>query len=101
MVKHIVLFKLAEEAEGNNKSRNAEIIKERLEALKAIIPYLRKIKVNINSADAPAGNYDILLDTEFDNMDDMKAYAVHPDHLKVVEFIGKVRTDRAAIDYEF
>ena len=101
MVKHIVLFKLAEEAEGNNKSRNAEIIKERLEALKAIIPYLRKIEVNINSVDAPAGNYDILLDTEFDNMADMKAYAVHPDHLKVVEFIGKVRTDRAAIDYEF
>ncbi|MDR1517553.1 MAG: Dabb family protein [Dysgonamonadaceae bacterium] len=101
MVKHIVLFKLADKAEGNSKLRNAEIIKERLENLKNSIPQIRKIHVHINAQDAPDGNYDTILDTEFDNMDDVKSYAVHPDHLKAVEFITKVRVSRAAIDYEF
>lgn len=31
MVRHIVLFKLADEAEGRSKAENALIIKERLE----------------------------------------------------------------------
>ncbi|MDR1743890.1 MAG: Dabb family protein [Dysgonamonadaceae bacterium] len=101
MVKHIVLFKLADEAEGNTKLRNAEIIKERLENLRNSIPQIRKICVRINSQDSPEGNYDLMLDSEFDNMDDAKSYSVHPNHLKVVEFITKVRTSRAAIDYEF
>ena len=101
MVKHIVLFKLADEAEGNVKLRNAEIIKEQLEALKEIIPQIRKIHVHINSAKAPADNCDVLLDSEFDNLDDVKSYSVHPAHVKVGEFIGRVRVSRAAIDYEF
>lgn len=101
MIKHIVLFKLAEEAEGNSKARNAQIIKERLENLRGVIPEIRKIEVSVNHADASADNYDIVLYSEFDTLEDLKVYAVHPEHLKVGEFIGKVRTDRAAIDYKF
>lgn len=100
MVKHIVLFKLAEEAENNGKQRNAEIIKERLEALSNVIPQIRKIHVYLNAEKTPGGNYDVLLDSEFDNLDDADTYASHPAHLKVVEFISKVRISRAAIDYE-
>lgn len=101
MIKHIVLFKLAEEAEGNSKSANAVIIKQRLEALKYLIPEILKMEVSINHADAPAGNHDIMLDSEFGSLDDLRTYISHPEHQKVGEFIGKVRTGRAAIDYEF
>ncbi len=101
MIKHIVLFKLAEEAEGNSKAANAVIIKQRLEALKDLIPEILKMEVSINHADAPAGNHDIMLDSEFRNLDDLRTYISHPEHQKVGEFIGKVRTGRAAIDYEF
>ncbi len=101
MVRHLVLFKLAEEAEGNSKAVNALLIKERLEALKEVIPVIRKIEVWLNQSGAPVGNYDVILDAEFDSLEDLHLYAVHEEHLKVGEFISKVRTDRAAIDYEF
>ena len=100
MIKHIVLFSLADAAEGKTKAENALIIKEKLEALPLSIPEIRKMEVFINSENAPAGNYDIMLDSEFDSMDDLHTYAVHPEHVKVAEFVGKVRTARAAIDYE-
>jgi hypothetical protein len=95
------MFTLADTAEGKTKTENALIIKEKLEALKESIPVIRKMNVFVNGDNAPAGNHDIVLDSEFDTMDDVKAYAVHPEHVKVAEFIGKVRTGRAAIDYEF
>ncbi|ULB34157.1 MULTISPECIES: Dabb family protein [Proteiniphilum] len=101
MIKHLVLFKLADEAEGNSKEANAIIIKEKLEALKNVIPVIRKMEVFINHVEASCVNYDILLDSEFETLDDLKIYARHPEHIAVGEFIVKVRTERAAIDYEF
>lgn len=101
MVRHIVLFKLADEAEGRSKAENALIIKERLEELKNTIPVIRKIEVKINLSEASADNHDVILECEFDTLEDVRTYAVHPEHIKVGEFIAKVRTSRAAIDYEF
>ena len=101
MIRHLVFFKLAEEAEGNAKAENILIVKEKLEALKAVIPVIRKIEVFSNHPLASSENYDIVLDSEFDSLEDLKTYAEHPEHLKVGEFIGKVRIGRAAIDYEF
>ena len=101
MIKHLVLFKLADEAEENTKEKNALLIKEKLEALKNVIPVIRKIEVLINHTDASPDNYDVILDSEFDSLEDVKIYAVHPEHVKVGEFISKVRTARAAIDYEY
>ena len=100
MIKHLVFFKLAEEAEGNAKAENILIIKEKLEALKQVIPVIRKIEVRSNHPGASVDNYDIVLDSEFDSLEDLNIYANHPEHLKVGEFIAKVRTERAAIDYE-
>lgn len=101
MIKHIVLFKLADEAEGNSKVHNARIMKEQLEALKDKIEVIRKIEVSINHENASVDNYDVVLDSEFDTWDDLQAYIVHPEHQKVGQFIVKVKKDRAAIDYEF
>ena len=38
MIKHIVCFRLADEAEGKSKAENAQIIKEGLENLVNLIP---------------------------------------------------------------
>lgn len=63
MVRHIVLFKLADEAEGRSKAENALIIKERLEELKNTIPVIRKIEVKINLSEASADNHDVILES--------------------------------------
>ena len=100
MIKHLVMFKLSEEAEGRSKAENARIIKEQLEALQGVIPEIRRMEVKINHEAASGENYDILLESEFDSLEDLQRYAIHPDHLKASEYVSKVRTARAAIDYE-
>ena len=98
MVKHIVMFKLKAEAEGNSLEKNAEIIKERLEALGDKIPELAFIEVGLNFVDDPAA-YDIVLTTSFKTRNDLKTYAGHKDHLEVVDFIKKVIEQRIVVDY--
>lgn len=101
MIKHLVFFQLAEEAGGNAKAENILLVKERLEALKEVIPVIRKIGVFANHPHASSGNYDVALDSEFDSLADLQVYIEHPAHQKVGEFIKSIRTGRAAIDYEF
>ncbi len=99
MIKHIVLFGLAEEADGRSKSENARMIKEQIENLIHLIPQVKKIEVGINADDAPAANHDLAIYAEFDSMDDLHIYNIHPEHKKAVAFITKVRTERVAVDY--
>lgn len=100
MIKHIVMFRLADESNGQNKRENALIIKKQLEALKGIIPQIVEINVYLNDENASSDNYDIVLDSKFSSLDDLKIYSNHPEHLQVAAFIAGVRTARAAIDYE-
>lgn len=100
MIKHLVMFKLTDQAEGLSGADNALLIKEKLEALKDVIPQIRNIKVWVNHQEASPENYTVLLDSEFDSFDDLGAYASDPLHLEVGEYINKVRTSRAAIDFE-
>lgn len=100
MIKHIVFFGIVDEAEGKNKAEIMQFIKQELENLINLIPQLRKIEVGINHPDAPAGNYDLALYSEFDSMADLDTYQVHPEHKRVAAFIGKVKISRACVDYE-
>ncbi len=100
MIKHIVFFCLAENAEGKTKVENAEIIKKELENLAGFIPEIKKIEVGINIPNASKTDFDIALYSEFENFADLDVYQEHIEHKKVASFIGKVRTSRAAVDYK-
>ena len=99
MVKHIVLFKLKESLTAEAKSEVANNFKNAIEALPASIPFIRKVfvGVNINGAEA----WDICLESEFDSLDDVKAYAVHPAHVAAAGILKDAKADRACCDYEF
>lgn len=99
MIKHIVMWKLKELAEGKNKLENANIIKSQLESLQGKIEQIKFIEVGINLEASPQA-YDIGLVSEFQNMEDLNTYQNHPEHLKAAEFIGKVRAERVFVDYE-
>ncbi|MDR3236299.1 MAG: Dabb family protein [Prevotellaceae bacterium] len=100
MIKHIVFFELAEHAEGRTKAENALKIKHDLENLIHLIPELKTIEVGINHADAPATNYDAALYVEVESLAALDIYQKHPEHQKVTAFISKIKTARAAVDYE-
>ena len=97
MIRHIVFWRLLEEAEGKTKWENAQIIKERLEALVGVIPELLEAEVGINEN---GGEYHACLNSKFESMEALKAYDGHPEHEKVRDFITKVRESRVAVDYE-
>lgn len=98
MLKHIVMWKFKDEAEGKTRAENCRLVKERLEALPAKISLIRKLEVGINEFPSPM-SADLVLLTEFATKEDLDSYAVHPDHVKVSEYVGKVRLERIVADY--
>ena len=98
MLKHIVLFKLKERAEGASKEENARKIKRDLEALAGKIPQLRHMEVGINCIPGEAA-YDVAIYAEFADEKDLSIYMKHPEHVKVADFVGKVRESRVVVDY--
>ncbi|MBU5449315.1 Dabb family protein [Acetivibrio sp. MSJd-27] len=99
MIKHIVMWKLKENAEGKTKEENAEIIKNGLEGLKEKLDFLRAVEVGINF-NASEMAYDVVLYTEFDSKEDLNRYQNHEEHLKVAGYVRKVNAARVVVDYE-
>lgn len=100
MIKHIVMFKLIE-ANGKSAYENALEAKERFNKVIENVKELKKGEVVINSDEAPDSNYTIALLCDFENIDDLNAYQVHPVHKEFGAFIGGIKSDRACIDYEY
>ena len=94
------MFKL-KEADGRSEYENAIEAQKRFDSVIANVRELRKGEVVIISQDAPESNYTISLLCDFDSIEDLNAYQVHPAHLEFGKFIGSVKTDRACIDYEY
>lgn len=101
MIKHIVMFKLSENADGKTKKENLDIALNMLKNFKELIPVIKDFKAVANSTDAPDSNYDISLICDFESIDDLNEYQNHPEHLKFGKFITQVRESRACIDYEY
>lgn len=98
MVKHIVMFRLDATKSASERAQVAQEFKTRIEALPAEIPFLRKVEVGVNINDSET--WDIALYSEFDTLDDVKAYAVHPAHVACATLLKDYKTDRACVDYE-
>ena len=99
MLKHVVMWKLKDFAEGASRQENARKMKSELEGLKRKIGEIQSIEVGININDS-ADSYDAVLYSEFDGREGLNAYLNHPAHLKAADFIGKVRLERKVVDYE-
>ncbi len=99
MIKHIVMWKLKESAEGSLRDENAQKMKTMLEALPAAIPELDALEVGLNFAEGDAA-FDVVLYTALPSREALEAYRVHPEHVKVAGFIGAVTADRHVVDYE-
>ncbi|MDM8336985.1 Dabb family protein [Mediterranea massiliensis] len=98
MVKHIVLFKLKDEAPEAEKLEAMNSFKKAIEALPAKIAVIRKIEVGLNMN--PGETWSIALYSEFDSLDDVKFYATHPDHVAAGKLLAAVKENRACVDYE-
>ena len=94
MVVHIVMFTFKEQ----DKALNIAKVKDKLEELESKIEELKSMEVGINFTDSPRA-MDLSLYATFQTQDDLKTYASHPEHLKVVEFIRDVTVESKVVDY--
>ena len=94
MIVHIVMFNFKDE----NKEENAKRIKKLLEALPSKIPELVSMEVGINF-DTAERAMDLSLLSTFETKEDLQAYNIHEEHLKVVSEIKKIATLSKVVDY--
>jgi hypothetical protein len=100
MFVHIVFWKLHETtANGGTRTKNAQELKRRFEALRGVIPGLLRCDVGIDVIRG-AESADIALYTEFDSKAAYEAYAAHPAHQAIVGFLKEARSERRACDYD-
>ncbi len=99
MVKHVILWQLKDELTAEQKEVAKIAIKKGLEGLEGRVPGLVEIKVNINGLET--SNADIMLDSTLVDVDALKGYAVHPDHVAVANSVVKPNTKvRVCMDFE-
>ncbi len=98
MLKHIVMFKLKDSAEGANKAENIQRLKSRLEALEKVIDEIKFFEVGVNSIGSNV-TYDLVLYSKFDTEKDFFSYQEHPEHLKVKDFVTKACENRVVVNY--
>lgn len=99
MVKHIIIWTLKDQYDADEKAKIKEDIKKNLEGLCGVIEGLEEVKVQTDKL--PSSSADIMLDSTFSDVDALKAYAVHPEHVKVANtYVRPFVATRSCLDFE-
>ena len=98
MVKHIILWQLKDEFSAEEKESIKEGIKTGLEGLAGKIPGL--VDIYVQTKGLASSNADVMLDSTFESEEALKAYAVHPEHVKVAdENVRPFTKSRSCMDF--
>lgn len=98
MVKHVIIWKLKDELDGEEKKKVLQDIKVNLEGLVGVVPGLVSLSIIIDKLDSSNG--DLMLDSLLENEEALKGYAVHPEHVKAADTYVRPYTQvRMCIDY--
>ena len=97
MIRHIVMWNFKDGFSDAENRVNARQVKAELESLTAVIPGIVSLEVIVEAL--PSGNRDVALNSLFVSEETLAAYQVHPEHLRVSQFVGTVLTNRTCLDY--
>ena len=99
MVHHIVMWKFKPEIEDVLKAALADAKAENLKGLVGKVPGL--LQVDFVKAPLSSSTHDVALVTTLEKPEDVAAYGVHPEHVKVADtYVRPYTTERACLDYE-
>lgn len=99
MVKHIILWQLKDEFSSEEKANIRAGIKAGLESLAGKIPGL--VDIHVQTESLASSNADVMLDSTFESEEALKAYAIHPEHVKVAdENVRPFTKSRSCLDFE-
>lgn len=97
MVRHIVMWNFKDGFTEEENIRNARKVKEELEALSSAIQGIVSLRVTISDLDS--SNRDIVLNSLFESKEALANYQIHPEHVRVSQYVGTVMMNRSCIDY--
>jgi len=100
MIKHIIMFKLIDFGSQDLKKQKLTELKKMIDELRASITEIVSIEAGINFSTRDVA-YDLVLVSDFKSESDLKAYAAHPEHQKLVEFLKPIKLSSAVVDYIF
>ncbi len=92
MIKHIVLWKINP---GLDKQAVLEEFARRTEYLKTIIPEIKEARVALSYA----GDFELCIDSVFENDQELQVYINNPEHLKTRAWLNSVTCDKTSFDY--
>ena len=93
------MIRLKDSVSAEAKSENARKLKEAIEGLMGKIPELKSMEVGLNLSAKPSA-YDLVLTSEFESVEALDMYRIHPEHQKVLELLYEVMEQTAVVDYE-
>lgn len=99
MIKHIVMWKFKDHAEGADKAANLAKAKALLDACAHITPGTLRFEVAVAKSGLEC-TYDLILYSKFADQTALNAYQNHPQHQALKPFIGTVRLERQCMDYQ-
>lgn len=97
MVKHIVLWNFVETMTAEEKKEAGMKMKSILEPLKDVIPGVISLQVVLNELDS--SNRDVALIGEYESVEALNNYTVHPAHVEAGKFVRSVTCNRACLDF--
>lgn len=92
------MWRLAGES-PQERQQARERVKQAFEGLAGRIPGLRQIEIGIDHS-AVDHACDAVLVADFESQQALDAYATHPEHLRVRQALGALRTSRHQVDYQ-
>ncbi|MBT3174590.1 MAG: Dabb family protein [Lentimicrobiaceae bacterium] len=95
MIRHIVMIKLKED---KNTPEIANQLKNALLELENTIESLDRMDVGINISTRPSA-FNIVLTADFANDEALENYRVHPEHVKVLDYLKLVIAKAHVVDY--
>ncbi len=98
MLKHIVMMRF-KSTELHTKQGQMSKLKQMLENLKKTIEVVDFLEVGFNLSSRPTA-FDLILQTHFKGEKELDLYRVHPEHLKVLNYIREVISETAVVDYQ-
>lgn len=98
MVKHIVLWDFEKSLDDVQRREAAAKMKALLEPIREKVPGAIAIEVIQN--EQASSNRDIALISEFESIEALAAYQIHPDHVEAGKYVRSVTCNRACMDFE-
>ncbi|MEY3778642.1 MAG: hypothetical protein RL103_850 [Pseudomonadota bacterium] len=97
-LRHIVMWTLKEEAEGQTRAQNMEKAREVLMRCSSLVPGIEQFEVGLKT-DGLDCTCDVILNSVFKDEAALSAYQNHPDHIAIKPFMQAIVAQRQCMDF--